>query len=273
MLRVLISLLALSFLTGTAQAHPESPTQTTYLGNEGIMVSDGHTTILFDPLYPNGFGVYQMVPDAMRQDLMAGAAPYNNVDAIFISHMHPDHFSVDEVIKYLQTHDQVRLFAPAQAVDWMREETEDEAIFERVTPIGLERLDAPLSFKEGDLAIDVVRIPHAGWPGRAEVSNLVWRVTLSDGITVMHLGDADPRDEHYVPHDTHWIAKRTDTAYPPYWFFTSGDGPQILSTRLNTLQATGVHVPIEVPADLFVTGADFFHTPGETRLLKKIGTE
>lgn len=264
---------ALVLLSPSVSAHPVTPTQTTYLGNEGIMVSDGHTTVLFDPLYPNGFGTYQMVPDVMRQHLMEGIAPYENVDAIFISHMHPDHFSVGEVIAYMRRHEQVHLFAPAQAVDWMREETEDESIFERVTAVGLERLDAPLSFREGDLEVDVVRIPHAGWPGRAEVSNLVWRVTLSDGITVMHLGDADPRDEHYAPHDDHWMVKRTDTAYPPYWFFTMGDGPQILSTRLNTLKATGIHVPIELPVDLFLTGEDFFHVPGETRLIEKVGAE
>ena len=271
MLRFLAFFSALLWLAPVASGHPQTPTQTTYLGNEGLMVSDGHTTILFDPLYPNGFGIYQMVPQAMRQDVMAGATPYDNVDAIFISHMHPDHFSVDEVITYMQTHAQVRLFAPAQAVEWMREETEDTALFERVTAIELARLDAPLSFQEGGLEIDVVRIPHAGWPARAEVSNLVWRVTLSDGITVMHLGDADPRDEHFAPHEAHWMVRRTDTAYPPYWFFTTGEGPQILSTRLNTLTATGIHVPIELPPDLFVTGADFLHTPGETRLLQKVG--
>ncbi len=271
MLRFLAFFSALLWLAPVASGHPQTPTQTTYLGNEGLMVSDGHTTILFDPLYPNGFGIYQMVPQAMRQDVMAGAAPYDNVDAIFISHMHPDHFSVDEVITYMQTHAQVRLFAPAQAVEWMREETENTALFERVTAIELARLDAPLSFQEGGLEIDVVRIPHAGWPARAEVSNLVWRVTLSDGVTVMHLGDADPRDEHFAPHEAHWMVRRTDTAYPPYWFFTTGEGPQILSTRLNTLTATGIHVPIELPPDLFVTGADFLHTPGETRLLQKVG--
>ena len=67
---------------------------------------------------------------------------------------------------------------------------------------------------------------------------------MSDGITVMHLGDADPDDDHYAPYDAHWMATRTDTAYPPYWFFGMGDGPQILSTRLNTLTATGIHVPV-----------------------------
>lgn len=273
MLRSLLFILVFGLVAGAAAAHPTAPTKATYLGNEGIMVSDRQTTVLFDPLFPNGFGIYQMVPEDMRQDLMAGIGPFEQVDAIFISHMHPDHFSVGETIVYMQTHDHVRLFAPAQAVDLMREEAPDADIFDRITPIGLERLDAPLSFKQGALEIDVVRIPHAGWPQRSEVSNLVWRVTLTDGVTVTHLGDADPRQEHFAPHDAHWRAKRTDTAYPPYWFFLMGDGPQILSTQLNTTQATAIHVPIDLPPDLFVSGADIFHTPGETRLLEQADGE
>lgn len=272
-MRLFVSVFLFLCLSGLASGHPEDPTKTTYLGNEGIMVSDGHTTILFDPLYPNGFGTYQMVPEDMRQALMAGDAPYEAVDAIFISHMHPDHFSVDEIILYLETHESAHLYAPSQAVDWMREETENEAIFDRVISVPLERLDAPLTYQLGEIQIDVVRIPHAGWPGRADVSNLVWRVTLQDGLTVMHLGDADPNDTHYAPHAEHWQKTPTDAAYPPYWFFTSGDGPQILESRLNARTATGVHVPIRLPTDLFMTGADFFHKPGEARVLQKENVE
>lgn len=267
MIRVLLTLCLALSAWGTAHAHPEDPTQTTYLGNEGIMVSDGHTKILFDPLFPNGFDIYQMVPDDMRQAIMRGEAPYDDVDAIFISHMHRDHFSVGETIAYLERHGGTRLYAPLQAVDLMREQTENDAIFERVIGVPLERLDAPLSYNEGALSIDVVRIPHAGWPGRADVSNLVWRVTLEDGVTVMHLGDADPDDAHFAPHAAHWAARRTDTAYPAYWFFLSEDGRSIVDTRLNARNATGIHVPIELPVDLFLTGRDFLHRPGETRVL------
>ncbi len=267
MVKFLLTMVLAVITPFAAFAHPEDPTQTTYLGNEGIMVSDGHTTILFDPLYPNGFGVYQMVPSEMREALMVGEGAYADIDAIFISHMHPDHFSVDEVIAYLERHEDVRLYAPSQAVDWMREETNNESIFDRVIGVPLARLDAPLSYSEGDLTIDVVRIPHAGWPGRADVSNLVWRVTLADGVTVMHLGDADPDDAHYAPHAAHWLKTETDAAYPPYWFFLSEPGREIVETRLNARTATGIHVPIELPADLFVSGADFLHQPGETRVL------
>ena len=269
MIKVLLTLFLAVAAGITAQAHPIDEAETTYLGNEGIMVSDGETRILFDPLYPNGFGIYQMVPDEVRDTLMAGDAPYDSVDAIFISHMHPDHFSVDEIIAYLERHQHVRLYAPSQAVDWMREETTNAAIFERVISVPLARLDDPLSYQEGGLTIDVVRIPHSGWPARADISNLVWRVTLAQGVTVMHLGDADPDDSHYAPYADHWQKTQTDAAYPPYWFFLSGDGREIVDVRLNARTATGIHVPTELPPELFVTGADFLHTPGETRPIRK----
>ena len=268
--RNIILAIMVLFSTLTVAAHPVDPTETTYLGNEGIMVSDGQTKILFDPLFPNSFGVYQMVPDDIRKALMAGDAPYDNIDAFFVSHMHPDHFSVDEVILYLETHTETQLFAPTQAVEWMQEETNPEnPIFQRVTGIALERLDAPVSLALNDITIDVVRIPHAGWPGRADISNLIWRVTLADGQTVMHMGDADPRDEHYAPHQDHWQTTRTDTAFPPYWFFTMGDGPMLLKDRLNAENAIGVHVPLQVPPDLIASGADYLHTPGEKRALSE----
>jgi hypothetical protein len=57
-----------------------------------------------------------------------------------------------------------------------------------------------------------VRIPHAGWPGRADIENLVFRVTLksqSESVTVMHMGDAD--DNHYLPYKSHWQKRISDT--------------------------------------------------------------
>lgn len=266
----LIVLLAIFATACTAvTAHEDHPAEVTYLGNEGIMVTDGHTKLLFDPLYPNGFGVYQMVPDEMLTAIMAGTPPFDHVDAIFFSHMHPDHFSVEDAIAYLEAHPETQLYAPEQAIEWMREETDPgSAIFSQVTGIALERLDTPVTISLDGIAIDAVRIPHAGWPGRADISNLVFRVTLRDGTTVMHMGDADANDVHYAPHADHWTDKRTDTAFPPYWFFDMGNGSTLLEGRLNVDTAIGIHVPIEVPQGLIDTGEDYFSIPGETRELK-----
>ncbi len=58
----------------------------------------------------------------------------------------------------------------------------------------------------------LIRIPHAGWPERASVSNLVFRITLDNNVTIMHMGDADSNDEHFQPYKDYWQKTKEE-----YW--------------------------------------------------------
>ena len=73
-----------------------------YLANEGVMVTHGETSILFDPLFNNSYGQYQLVPREMREAIMTGAPPYDSVDAVFVSHYHEDHFSAEDILQLLK---------------------------------------------------------------------------------------------------------------------------------------------------------------------------
>ena len=111
----------------------------------------------------------------------------------------------------------------------------------------MEAGDAAQTVKIGDISATAVRIPHAGWPApkRASIQNMVYRVSLGDGATVMHMGDADPNRQHFTPHQTHWDQRRTDTAFPPYWFLTSEQGRNILTNDINVAKSTGCACPVE----------------------------
>ena len=104
------------------------------MANEAVMVTDGETKVLFDPLYPETYGQYLLVPDAMREALFAGEAPFNNVDAIFISHFHGDHFSPEDVLALLVAQANIVLYAPQQAVLAMRSHAnpEQELVFDAI---------------------------------------------------------------------------------------------------------------------------------------------
>ena len=214
--------LVVSALLAPVKAHPEGDTVATaeYIANAGVIVTAGDTKILFDPLFRVGFNNYLVPTDETFAAMMAGTAPYDNVDVIFISHSHGDHFSAEDANAFLSAHTTTKLVAPVQAVDAMKNgEGWDEAFASRLTSITLERGDPGQKIALPGIDVFAVRIPHAGWPGRAEIQNLVYRVSMDEGATVMHLGDADVNDDHYAPYKEDWLAQKTDTAFPPYWFF------------------------------------------------------
>ena len=237
----------------------------TYLGNEGVMIDTGKTKILFDPFFHNDYKIYQLVPEDIREAMFKGTAPYDKINAIFISHAHQDHFSATDALKFLKAHSTTQLVAPKQAIDLLVQLPEADKVMSRVKPVSLNFGDQPVEFQFKDILVEAVRIPHAGWPGRANISNMVYRVTLNDSVTVMHMGDADPDDSHYSPFQAHWKKRVTNVAFPPYWFFLSDKGNKILQSRLNALEHVGVHVPVIIPGQLRASGADYFSKPGEKR--------
>lgn len=258
--------------SGDHQESEAQAAQAHYLANSAVLITEGETKVLFDPLFHNNFGQYQLVPDDVRAAIFASSGPFAGVDAVFISHAHGDHFNAGDANQYLSQNSDVRFIAPQQAIDNMKKhEGWSEAFTSRITAVNLEYGDAPVTIKVGDITATAVRIPHAGWPDprRVSVQNMVYRVSIDGGATVMHMGDADPREQHYTPFANHWQAKQTDTAFPPYWFFLSDGGTDILTNTLNVQDAVGVHVPIKVPQSLQDSGAQYFSTLGEIRAVNK----
>ncbi|MEL7453790.1 MAG: MBL fold metallo-hydrolase [Pseudomonadota bacterium] len=242
------------------------PADVLYVGNAGILVAHGQTKILFDPLYQNDYGQYQLVPPELRTMLFEADGPFSEIDAILISHAHGDHFNAADLISFHAAHPDAFIIAPPQALDTLLATgAVGDGMAARFIPMGLDYGDDPLRVALQDMTVEAVRIPHAGGAQRRSIENMVYRVTLGDTATVIHMGDADPADAHFAPYENYWQAARTDAAFPPYWFFLSEAGTAILETRINAAGAIGVHVPVEAPANLVATGQDFFHSPGEVR--------
>lgn len=248
-------------------AHEQHHNNATYLGNEGVLISGAQTKVLFDPFFHKNFSIYQLVPEDIRQAIFQGKAPYDAIDFVVISHAHDDHFSANDMLTYLQKHPDVSLIAPTQAINKLKQENGFKALAKELLPriydVSLAYGDMPWSIKIAQTKISAVRIPHAGWPGRAEVENLVFSITLADGTTVTHMGDADADDDHYLPHKLYWRQVDSNTAFPPYWFFYSAEGRDILDEIIGAKQQIGIHVPVEIPQRLISSGKAYFSKPSQ----------
>jgi len=170
----------------------------------------------------------------------------------------------------------VRLYAPMQAVTLLHElvPTPRDDLLERIVGLALEAGDPPMRLDAGGILVEAARIPHSGWPERrTDVENLAFRVTLDDGVTVLHMGDADTHPDHVRGNSAYWTERPADMAFPPYWYFLSARGRDVLATYLKPAHAVGVHVPDTVPDDPAerdpeLTGFDLFTRPGETRTIE-----
>ena len=262
----LLAVVLLCSLNVPLVAHERANTAT-YLGNEAVLVTGTNSKVLFDPFFHQNFGQYQLVPEQIRVAIMQGTAPYDNIDAIVISHAHGDHFAAEDVLAYLRAFPATKLVAPQQAVDALTELDKAETVMTQISSVKLALGDTPTQIKVGEITFQAVRIPHAGWPGRADVENLVFRVSLDSDLTVMHMGDADPNDDHFLPHKTFWQERISDMAFPPYWFFSSAEGNDILEIIINAREHVGVHVPMVVPNSLRKSNKDYFSKPGEKRAI------
>ncbi|MEQ8204654.1 MAG: MBL fold metallo-hydrolase, partial [Woeseia sp.] len=140
--KLTVLFIALALLT-SAQAHDDDAVAH-YLANEGLMVAHGDTKILFDPLFREDYGQYRLVPTDMRAALFEGSAPWDGIDAVFISHYHDDHFAPDEMVTLMRNQPQIWLFAPRQAVEAMREFDPDKSLSARITTVNLAYRDAPV---------------------------------------------------------------------------------------------------------------------------------
>lgn len=270
MSRAAIALATLLSFSSTA-AH-ENASTAHYLANAGVVVTHGETQVAFDPLFRNTFDRYDPVPDALESALVSGEPPFDSIDAVFISHYHSDHFDPALILAWAETKTTLDVYAPTQAVDGiLAVRTPAESVQQRIHAIAMQPGDAPREIVSGELVIEVIRIPHAGWPNRmTDVENLSFRVTLSGATTVVHLGDADDKRVHFDKQADHWAARDSDLAMPPFWFFLHDEGRQIVDETLEAVLTIGVHAPATLPdsaadREARFDGRDVFTRPGETR--------
>lgn len=254
-------------LAGVVRAHDDVPAEVPtgcalYVGNAGVLVRLGEAKVLFDAFYANSYSHYTLVPPNIEAAMIAGTPPFDEIDALLVSHVHGDHFSPELVLKYLRAQPRVRLFGSTQVADALRKADAQDDVMARVTAIDLAASDPAEPYSLGALSLSIAALPHAGGARMAGVQNLSFRVTLSDTLGVVHLGDAAPDVAAFERHRAHWLDTSLSAAFPPHWLLEGDAGRAIVKEYLPAQHVIGVHVP--TAADDSVSH-DRFTDPGEVR--------
>lgn len=242
-----------------------------YLGNEGVLVNSGNLSVLFDPFFHNNYGSYDLVPTSIRKNIFEQNAPYDSVDAVFISHAHQDHFDAKDVLRYLSINKTSKLYAPSQAIKQLLSLEGYQEVSNRIEVIELNEEYEKTNYSLGNISIEAIRIPHAGWPRPKPVENIVYRISSENSITFMHLGDADSKKRHYQQTSTFWNAKPSNTAFIPFWLGDTKQNLDDIKRLINADKVIGIHVPKPVPSSLIQSPMTYFEDPGQELVIEKKG--
>jgi L-ascorbate metabolism protein UlaG (beta-lactamase superfamily) len=228
----------------SAAEGPKAPLELAYVANMGVLVTSGETKVLIDALFDKPNPDYRApAPEALDR-IMKGAAPFDGVDLVLVTHDHPDHFDAGLAVRYLEAFPEAALLAPADAVEAMRGAAPDWArIGPRVTAVGL-KVGEKRSLNIKGVAVTACRTLHSG--DRDAPMNLMFDLEI-DGRRVWHEGDPNGRCDIFQAFGLK--GARLDLAVVHFWYPLEPNCARFLQEDIDVEHIALGHLPIRLEGD------------------------
>jgi L-ascorbate metabolism protein UlaG (beta-lactamase superfamily) len=206
-----------------------------YVANAGMLVTVAGRRFLIDAPIRDGIAPYATSSPGERRRLEEAQAPYDNVDAILITHWHEDHFSAEAVAAHLSGNARTILVSSPEVIDRLR----------RAAPtVGAAQLRAVLPapgqaepVDVGGVPVRVLRIRHN--PSR-RLPEQHLGFLVGGAPTVLHVGDADPTPDNLALLKT---LPSIDVALLPFWYVSDAGNRQLVADAIRPRRVVAMHVP------------------------------
>ncbi|MCP3914179.1 MAG: MBL fold metallo-hydrolase [bacterium] len=233
----------------TAQGQPATKAppalEVHFLANEGFLLRAGEQALLIDAFLEKPYGFYGALSDGTREKLLAGAAPFADIDLALVSHAHGDHLQTGIAARFLEASAETLLASSPQVVDAVAKALgPDSKANARLVPLRPEPTRTR-EYAHAGIEIELLWLPHGGarWKDMQQLGHVI----EIGGFRALHLGDADLDPAHFAPY-----AKQLtdfDVCFVPYWYFESDAGRSIIAKHLRARLVVAMHVPpVEVEA-------------------------
>lgn len=218
-----------------ALASIDAGSEVRYVANSGMLVTVSDRRFLIDAPIRDGIAPYATSSAAERHLLEGARPPYDDVDAILITHWHDDHFSPEAIAAHLSSSPQTIVISSPDVIDLVR----------RVAPgVPASRLRAVLPspgraepIDVGGIPVHVLRIRH-NRSRRFPEQHVGF--LIGGRAPVLHVGDADP------VHDNFAVLKplpSVDLAFLPFWYLTDVSNRRMVADAIRPRRIVAMHVP------------------------------
>ncbi len=249
---------------------PEEAVEITYIANEGVFIRAGAKQVLIDALHKPYRPAYLSTPPEIEALIMAGAAPFDDVDFLLVSHIHKDHFDAGMVADYLSRQSDVSLFTSGQVIDSVLTHArmkDDERIIEearRKNMVTVPYVDTASSKMERNgIHVTAGKVAHGSERFRW-VENLGHVIQMEEH-SMLHVGDPG-----FGREDIAQLLSSTgtiDIALLPSWFVTEEEGREVIDNIIQPAHLVIVHVSpdavnaVQRAVDMHYPAATVFSKP------------
>ena len=188
--KILIFLAVMLMFPASFAGTKKDSVSITYIANCGFMVEIDSKKILIDALFKEGFNHYTVPDSSTLEKLILGKYPFNDVDLVFITHKHADHFDPEMLISFMLRNPGAKLICPKQVIELLNQHD-----------IGYNKIKSniinasPELYRSELIKIDGVEIYACllmhGHVNNKDIQNIAYLVSYN-GKSVFHTGDADP---------------------------------------------------------------------------------
>ena len=211
----------------------------TLVANAGLLLEYHGTVLLLDGIYGAEGHPFSPLPPQTWQQMKAGAPPFERVDALLFTHLHPDHFSPEMTMEYLQHRNVRGVFLPnARTVE--ESGLADYLTAHNIPCAALSEQTERTGFRiTPEITVRAIQTRHLD-KQYENILHICYLITFGNK-TLLFTSDLD-----YVTEDLHRLADtRLDAVFVNPLFFGALRRGRFFSGKLNTQHIVVYHIPFE----------------------------
>jgi L-ascorbate metabolism protein UlaG (beta-lactamase superfamily) len=231
----------------TPTAHTPGTIKLTYVGNEGVLISDGTKAVLIDGLHRKYDDAYLNPPPEVLSAMENARAPFDQVRVVLVSHVHGDHFSPESVGLHLKNNPKAILVSDAQKVADIARQFPDHASIRNQTYEATPEWKERIVFDRDGIKVTLLGMKHGSPDRHWWIKNLGHIIEIG-GKKLFHFGDADNTVENFASFNL--AGEKIDIAFIPYWFLLNENGRKLVRETITAKHNIAVHIsPASAEAD------------------------
>lgn len=229
---------------------PKEQCSVTYIANNGFLLETKTGKVLVDALFGGIKGNWCDQPDDSVSKLMLnGIVPFNNIDAILITHYHSDHFNGPMVVSFLRNNLKSVLICPSQVNDLLKKNPGYADIAKRVKSLKSDnQFDTILTVNK--VSIRALRFNHGSFFETDSTTGVKYDlhrgvenfgyIIETEGFSLFHSGDCSFSDKSHF--ESYLFGGRNfDMVFLDRTFLRK-EGQEIMNSLIHTKDIVFMHI-------------------------------